>query len=137
MKGKLALASTGLREAAVALGTIGLLRQSSTIKLSVDDPRNPHSGALRISAGAASARVFFAASDDNITRLINAGVFADEDDDVIVLCSREVSERQQRTPSATFRDGRIGPRYISMSKLLSDSESVGALRDRLQQGMAL
>ncbi|MGO8655890.1 SIR2 family protein, partial [Rhizobium ruizarguesonis] len=69
MKGDIALAVTGQREAANALGLIGLIAQTGDWAIGLDDPADPASGALRITSSVANARVFFAANDDNIASL--------------------------------------------------------------------
>jgi len=106
MKGKLGLVSTGQREAAVALGLIGLEDQASFWTTSIDDPAEVRSGALRLTSASATTRVFFAANDDNITSLMDCGAFDEDDPDVVLICSRRMSERQQRNPSMNLRNGK-------------------------------
>src|SRR5208283_1257258 len=65
MKGMPRTLATGQREAAVALGLIGLADEAVEWRASVDDPTNPRSGALRVTSPNATARVFFAANDEN------------------------------------------------------------------------
>lgn len=137
MQGKIALAPSGQREAAVALGLIGLENRDKAWKPTIDDPANPRSGALRLSSASASARVFLAASDDNITRLMKAGAFGEDDRDVVVICSREVRARQQRSPSSTFRDGSLGPRYISFGSMLADARDLDDLRNNFRNEVSI
>jgi len=137
MKGKLGLANTGQREAAVAIGLIGLDDQAATWTVSIDDPIDVRSGALRLTSPSTSARVFFAASDDNITSLMECGAFDVDDSDVVLLCSRRVSDRQQRNPSANRRTGTIGPRFVALGPMLVDSASLDDLRDRLRAEVSI
>lgn len=137
MRGKAALAASGQREAAVALGLIGLENQETTWRPSIDDPVDPKSGALRLSSESATARVFLAANDDNITGLLTDGAFNEDDRDVVVICSRKVNARQQRSPRATYRDGSLGPRYISFGTMLADAQDLDALRDNFRNEVSI
>lgn len=137
MEGNIALASTGQREAAVALGLIGLEHKDATWTTALDDPADPRSGALRVASVSSAARVFLAANDDNITSLMEAGAFDEVDDDVVVICSRKVSERQQRSPRASLRDGSLGPRYVSFGPMLASATSLDNLRDDFRNEVSI
>lgn len=137
MKGKLALKSTGQREAAVALGLIGLGEASSAWATSVDDAHDSRSGALRLTSADTNARVFLAADDDKITSLLDCGAFDDTDNDVVVICSGRVAARQQRSPSGSWRDGAIGPRYLAFGPMLGDATDIEDLRERFQGEIGL
>lgn len=137
MKGKLALKSTGQREAAVALGLIGLGEASATWATSLDDPCDPRSGALRLASPQSSARVFLAADDDKITSLLECGAFDEVDDDVVVICSGRVAARQQRSPSGGWRDGTVGPRYLALGPMLNEAGNIDDLRERFQGEIGL
>jgi len=137
MKEKLALKSSGQREAAVALGLVGLEERATNWVTSVDDPTDPRSGALRLTSPNASARLFFAANDDTIVNLLDAGAFAEADDDAVIICSGRVSERQQRNPSASKRSGAIGPRYVGFGPILANAADLSELRDRFRSEVGL
>jgi hypothetical protein len=137
MKNKLALKSSGQREAAVALGLIGLEEQAANWASSVDDPADPRAGALRLTSPNASTRLFFAANDDTVTSLLEAGAFDETDNDAVVVCSGRVSERQQRSPSASMRSGAIGPRYVAFGPMLGDATDLNDLRDRFRSEVGL
>ncbi|MER9174403.1 SIR2 family protein [Mesorhizobium sp. M0955] len=137
MKGKLGLAITGQREAANALGLIGLDDEAATWTVTVDDPTDSRSGALRLNSPSASARVFFVANDDNITSLMESGAFDEHDSDVVVICSRRVSERQQRNPGANLRTGAIGPRYMAFGPMLGRALDLDSLRDEFRAEIAI
>lgn len=123
------LAHTGQAHVAAALGAIGLEVKDAKWVVKVDDPTAATSGALRI-VGAASARVFFASSDDRINGLMQAGAFDPKDKDVVVVCSGSVAERTQRSPRAAMRDGIPEHRYIGMADILKDSASLADFRQR-------
>ncbi|MGE4339437.1 MAG: SIR2 family protein [Pigmentiphaga sp.] len=137
MKGKLALRSTGQREAAVALGLIGLGEASAAWSTSVDDAQSFRSGALRLVSAETSARVFLAADDDKITSLLDCGAFDETDNDVVVICSGRVAARQQRSPSGGWRDGVVGPRYVALGPMLGDAIDIEDLRERFQGEIGL
>lgn len=137
MKNKLALRSSGQREAAVALGLIGLEERAAIWVSSIDDPADPRAGALRLTAPNASTRIFFAANDDTITSLLDVGAFSDTDDDAVVVCSGRVSGRQQRSPSASMRSGILGPRYVAFGPMLGDVADLNELRDQFRGEVGL
>lgn len=137
MKGMPRTVSTGQREAAVALGLIGLGDQATAWTASVDDPTDHRSGALRLTSPNATARIFFAANDENITNLMDGGAFDEGDPDVVLICSRKVSDRQQRSPRAHLRDGTIGPRYLAFGPMLGAAQNLIQLQQdfRLELGL--
>ena len=137
MKGMPRTEATGQREAAVALGLIGLGDKDNEWKASVDDPTDAHSGALRLTSPNGTARIFFAANDENITSLMDCGAFDEDDPDVVLICSRNVSDRQQRSPKAMLRDGKITPRYIAFRPMLTDAGSLAELQANLRSEIAI
>lgn len=137
MKGKLSLASTGLREAAAALGLIGLDAQAGIWKLKYDDPSSAKSGPLRLASPGTEARVIFAANDDTISTLLGEGVFAEEDSDVVIICAKNVTPPQQRTPGGVYRDGSVGPRYVSLGTMLKDAATLDDLRDAFRKKVSV
>ena len=137
MKDKQALSSTGMREAAVAVGLIGTADKKGDWVVSVDDPKDASSGALRISTEHVSSRVFLAANDDIITDLISCGAFSEDDSDAVVVCSKRVSQRQQRNPSANLPGARGGPRYIAFGPMLKDSDDFDQLFANFRQEVAI
>ena len=136
MEGKLALKSSGQREAAVALGLIGL-DEAAAWTSSVDDPTDLRSGALRLTSPDASARIFLAANDDTITSLLDCAALDESDDDAVVICSGRVAERQQRNPSGDRRNGSVGPRYIAFGPMLGDAADLDDLRGRFRGEIGL
>jgi hypothetical protein len=137
MKGMLRTVATGQREAAAALGLIGLTDAAAEWTVSVDDPTDSRSGALRLTSPNATARVFFAANDENITSLMDCGAFDEDDPDVVLICSRKVSDRQQRSPKANLRDGKIGPRYLAFGPMLTDAASLAELQYNFRSEIAI
>ena len=132
-----AVVFSGRPEAAAALGLIGQGLVANQWSVAVDDPEQPTCGALRLVAPAAEARVFLSASDDNINQLIVSGAFDEVDDDVVIICSRKVTPRQQRSPSKSWRTGKAPPRYISISDLLEGSVSFDEVQGRFNSEVGL
>lgn len=128
---------SGRPEAAAALGLIGQGLVANHWSVAVDDPEQPRSGALRLVAPAAEARVFLAANDDNINQLVASGAFDEVDEDVVVICSRKVTPRQQRSPSKSWRTGKAPPRYVSVSELLESSASFDEVQSRFNSEVGL
>lgn len=137
MKNKLALRASGQREAAVALGLIGLDEHAATWESSIDDPTKARSGALRLNSPNGTARIFLAANDDVITSLLECGAFDENDGDAVVICSGRVAERQQRSPSGNRRDGSSAPRYVALRPMLIDVADIDDLRERFRSEIAL
>ncbi len=132
-----AVGFSGRPEAAAALGLIGQGFVANQWSVALDDPEQPTSGALRLVAPAAQARVFLAANDDNINQLVASGAFDEVDDDVVVICSRKVTPRQQRSPSKSWRTGKAPPRYVSVSDLLEGSASFDEVQGRFNSEVGL
>ena len=132
-----AVGFSGRPEAAAALGLIGQGLVVNRWSVSVDDPEQPTSGALRLTAPTAEARVFLAANDDNINQLLASGAFDEVDNDVVVICSRKVTPRQQRSPSKSWRTGKAPPRYISVSDLLEGSGSFVEIQSRFNSEVGI
>lgn len=137
MKGKQALAASGQREAAAALGLIGLDVAGSIWTVTVDDPSSAAAGALRLSSENTEARVFLAANDDAVGTLLDAGAFSEDDEDVVVICSKKVTDRQQRSPGASLRSGSLGPRYISLGQMLLGAADLDDLRDAFRKEVSV
>ncbi len=137
MKDKQALAATGQREAAVALGLIGLDVEAATWNVTVGDVSIAQTGALNLSSTSSAARVFLAVNDDAIGQLVDAGAFREDDADVVVVCSRKVTAPQQRSPSGRYRDGTAEPRYVSLGPMLNGAKNLDDLRDAFRKEVAV
>jgi hypothetical protein len=132
-----AIGFSGRPEAAAALGLIGQGLATNRWSVAVDNQEQPTSGALRLVAPGAEARVFLAANDENINRLVASGAFDEEDADVVVICSRKVTPRQQRSPSASWRTRKALSRYVSVSDLLDGSASFDDVQIRFNNEVGL
>lgn len=137
MKGKQGLAASGQREAAAALALIGLDVAATAWSVSVGDPHSAQTGALTLASPTSQARVFLASGDDAIGQLIDSSAFRENDTDVVVVCSRKVAERQQRSPGGRYRDGSTGPRYVSLGPMLAEADNLDDLRDAFRKEVAV
>lgn len=132
-----AIGFSGRPEAAAALGLIGQGLTANRWSVGIDNPEQPTSGALRLVAPGAEARVFLAANDENISMLVASGAFDEEDADVVVICSRKITPRQQRSPSASRRTLKVPLRYVSVSDLLDGSSSFDDVQIRFNNEVGL
>lgn len=137
MKGAVALKSTGQREAAVALGVIGDIASTGDWLVALDDPEAATSGAIRVESSGIAARIFFAANDDVISGLLDAGAFTENDPDVIVVCAKPLRGRQPRSPSGVYRGLKPQARFIAFGPLLADAANADKLIEQFRWGAAL
>jgi hypothetical protein len=127
------LRSTGQREAANALALLGLGLDAGDWTLTIDDPGQINSGAIRVRSALSEARVIFVAHGGAALNLFDSGVYREDDDDVIIIHSTTIVTAQQRSPSRTYgRPGRQGARHVDMSQLLRQATSAIDLQDRFR-----
>ena len=127
MKDAVALRSTGQREAATALGVIGDVASRGDWTIALDDPNATTSGALRVETVGANARIFFAANDDVISGLLEAGAFTESDPDVVVVCAKPLRGRQARGPGGVYRSLKPQARFIAFGPMLADAANTDDL----------
>lgn len=127
------IAATGQRQSASALAVLGLGLRDGHWRLHLDDPSLHQSGALRATSDLSSARVIFAANGDVDLRLFNDGVYSEDDSDVIVIHSTDVQDRPKRSPARQLRNGKTGPRHLSMGKLMREAQNIDELRRRFRE----
>jgi hypothetical protein len=68
---------------------------------------------------------------------MDSGAFNEGDPDVVLICSRKVSDRQQRSPRANLRDGTVGPRYLAFGPMLTDADSLIQLQHDFRLELAI
>lgn len=127
MKDAIALRATGQREAATALGVIGDVASTGDWTIGLDDPEAATSGALRIETAGAAARVFFAANDDVIGSLLEAGAFKESDPDVVIVSAKPLRGRQARSPSGVYRSAKTQARFIEFGPMLANAANTDDL----------
>lgn len=127
---------TGQREAAAALGLLGLGERDGQWTVRLDDPADPRSGALRIASPNGEARIIFVGHDAEAARLLSEGVYSEHDDDVVLVHSTEILLPQQRAPSRSLRTGNVGAGHIAAGQLLREAPDLAKLREQFRQGLS-
>jgi len=126
-QGDATLLSSGLTEAAIAVGVIGLLVQDGKLEIQKSDPGIFGSGAVCFKSTVGSAKVFFAANS-NVALRLEANGLVTSSSDTIVIHSFEIVSPSPRSPKAGFgRTGYGARREASISTLISQSKSVSEL----------
>lgn len=137
MAGDVTLPASGLREAAVAAGILGLGLDEGNWTLDVDNPGDDTSGAVRVSSAAGSAKVYLAANSHAALRLQHHGHLIDGDQ-AIVIHSLETMPALPRSPrGAPGRTGRLGVREVSIAELMSETVSSAELIQRFREEVAI
>ena len=132
-----AIRSTGQREAAAALAVVGSVVQTGDWTAATENPLVVTSGAVRISAGLGSAKIFFAANDHIIGELLKAGAFSETDRDAVIVCAGEATPRQHRSPSASYR-GLLGEaKFVSFGPMMTSAANADALIDGFRKEVGL
>jgi hypothetical protein len=132
-----ALPASGLREAAVATGILGLGLQAGAWTLDAIDPSDNTSGVVRVTSSAGAAKVYLVANSHAALRLQHHGHLVD-DDDAIVIHSLETTPSLPRSPrGAPGRTGRPGLREVSIAELFSSAASSAELLQRFREEVAL
>jgi hypothetical protein len=135
--GDVSLPASGLTEAAVAAGILGLGVSAGDWTLNAENTADPEAGMVRISSPASSARVFFVVNSYVALRLQHNGHVADVDR-TILIHSKEKTPPMRRSPrSAPGRTGRTGLREVSVSALLNDATNVDELMQRFREEVAV
>lgn len=131
------LPSSGLPQAAVALGLLGLGVELGLWTCTLSDPTDPKTGAIRLNGPNRSAEVFFAANAQAASRLVAGGHVAD-DDEAIVIHSHELIAALPRHPrSPPGRTLNRGRREISVSALLDGATGLDGVFNALKAEVAL
>lgn len=131
------LSSSGLPQLALAIALIARGKEAGNWVLSVSDPGNPKTGAVRAAGPVRSAEIFFASNAQAAAKLVAAG-HASEDDEAVILHSHEVPFRSARHPSAPpGRTLKRGRREISIGVLAQGETDLDRLMRRFQGEMAI
>ncbi|QYA15925.1 SIR2 family protein [Rhizobium sp. AB2/73] len=135
--GDMTLPASGLREAAVAAGILGLGIDEGAWALDGVDAADETSGIVRVTSAAGSAKVFLVANSYAALRLQHHGHLVD-DEDAIVIYSLETTPALPRSPrGAPGRTGRLGLREVSIANLVSTTASSAELVQRFREEVAL
>jgi hypothetical protein len=121
------LATSGLREFAVAIALLGLGLQDGSWVLEFVDLRDMSAGALRTIPPSGPARLFFVANNHAALKLQVDGHLQSEPD-VVLVHSLAIAPTMTRSPrGAPGRTGRASGREVSIAQLLEQAADVGDL----------
>lgn len=129
--------ASGMSEAAVLAGMLGMGLSQGLWTLENVDVTNPEAGIVRVVTGVASTKVLIAANGRTAVRLQQNGHLVDGDDAVLVYSS-ELPATQPRSPrSAPGRTGHIGLREVSVFDLLHTAANANDLVQRFREAAAI
>lgn len=137
MAGDVDVPASGLREAAVAVGILGVGVRNGAWTLNAVDPTDRETGTVGISSSVGSAKVVFVANGHAALRLQNEGCLTGGDETILVH-SLEITPALPRSPrSAPGRTGRVGPRQVSIVELIDEVASSAELFWRFREEVAI
>ncbi|MGE3703382.1 MAG: SIR2 family protein [Hyphomicrobiaceae bacterium] len=131
------LPASGLREAAIATGILGLGLQAGAWTLDGIDPSDNTNGVVRVTSSSGTAKVYLVANSHAALRLQYYGHLLD-DEDAILIHSLETTRSLQRSPwRAPGRTGRLGLREVSIAELVGATATSSELFQRFREEVAL
>ena len=134
--GEPTLRALGLREAAVAIGILGVGLRNGAWTLEALQMEE-HGVIVRIVSALGCANVYFAANSHVALWLLHEG-YLEGDDDIVVIHSLKIVRALQRSPQgAPGRTGRVGLREVSISELMDEAQSHLELVQRFRQEVAV
>jgi SIR2-like domain len=129
--------ASGMSEAAVLAGILGIGLSQGLWTLENVDVANPDAGIVRVTTGVARTKMLMAANGRTAVRLQQNGHLVDGDDAVLVYSS-ELPPTQPRSPrSAPGRTGHIGLREVSIFDLLQTAANANDLVQRFREAAAI
>jgi hypothetical protein len=129
--------ASGMSEAAVLAGILGIGLSQGLWTLENVDVANPDAGIVRVATGVARTKMLMAANGRTAVRLQQNGHLVDGDDAVLVYSS-ELPPTQPRSPrSAPGRTGHIGLREVSVFDLLQIAANANDLVQRFREAAAI
>ncbi len=129
--------ASGLPEASVGAGLLGIGLEAGDWSISSDDPGLPKAAAAVVTSGTGSARVYFSATAESAIQLWALGTLED-DDDAVVIHSSALPPASARSPRGSLgRSGRTGVREVSVGALLASNRDAGMLLHRFREETAL
>ena len=130
------LPASGLREAAVAIGVLGMGISEGLWTLDSVET-DDDAAVVRINSAAGSAKAYFVMNSLVALRLVQSRHLK-PGNDTVVINSLERIPLQPRSPrAAPGRTGKIGPREVSISELMREAPTSAALIQRFRKEVAL
>jgi hypothetical protein len=135
--GDMNLPASGLREAEIAIGILGVGAKDGVWTLHAVDVGDPSGGVVQINSAAGSAKVLFVVNSHAALRLRHHKHLIDSDD-TMVIHSLETAPVLPRSPrGAPGRTGRLGPREVSIAELMGEAVTSAELIQRFREGLIL
>lgn len=129
------LPASGLREASVALGLLGIGVRDGLWTLTPSDVATPNSGTAQIKTSTGVAKLLLTANSQTALHLQQDGNLASHED-AIVIYSAEISPAMTRSPrGALGRTGKLGLREVSITRLLNETSTLSELLQRLREAI--
>jgi SIR2-like domain len=137
ISGDMSLPASGWREAAVAVGILGVGVNVGVWTLDAVDARDPTAGVIRVNSSVGSVKVFLAANQQAAVRLEFHG-YLEDNDSTVLIHSLDAAPHLPRSPlGAPGRTGRLGPREVSITDLLNEVATSAELVQRFREAVAL
>ncbi len=137
LAGDNALPASGLREAAVAAGILGIGLRDGLWTIATADPNSRFAGVALVSTTRGIARLFLVANSHTALRLRQNGCLVTEDDAVVVYSSDIVPPMARSPRTAPGRTGHLGSREVSISALLAEVSTYQELVQRFREAVAI
>lgn len=129
--------ASGLPEASVGAGLLGMGLEVGAWTVSSDDPGLPKAAAAIVTSGTGSARVYFSATTESAIQLWASGIVEDGDD-AIVIHSSTLPPSSTRSPRGSLgRSGTTGVRDVCVGNLLASNRDADMLLRRFREEAAL
>jgi hypothetical protein len=131
------LLSSGLPEAAVVTGILGIGMRDGLWTLSDADPADPRSGMATINSAGLSTKIVLVTNSHAALRLRHNGHVVDGDN-VAIVHSSEIAPALARSPRRPpSRTGKLAQREVSMSDLLSRATGSDDLVQNFRRELAI
>lgn len=131
------LGGSGICQFALAAALIGIGLERGHWTAEKADANDPASGAMILVGRSGPAKVYFAATPQSAIRMGTNGLFA-ANDDVVIVHSQETAPPMPRAPRrAPGRTGLAAVREVSIAALLADGSETENLLERFRSKVAL
>lgn len=131
------LPASGLREAAAAVGLIGLGVGQGAWSLADVDAGDAQNGVTRLRAGSGTVDVFFAANGHAALLLRLNGHVVDAAEAIVIHSAKIVRAKARSPRGAPGRTGRVGVREVSMAELLEEAANGNEVLQRFREEVAV
>jgi len=137
MAGDVNMPASGLREAAVATGILGVGARDGAWTLEAVDASDRKAGMIRVNSAATSAKVFFAANTHAALRLKHNGHLVDGDEAILIHSVETVPPLPRSPRGSSGRTGRLGLREVSIAALMNEAANGAELIQRFREEVGI